>query len=82
MLPGTGLSGGANGSFYANEFNILGGADGNAQSIVGTITFDIQVVPAVPEGGAASLYLLLAGGVCFGAMVLRTRKAKKAGASA
>ena len=27
----------------------------------------------VPEGGAALLYLLLAGGVCFGAMFLNRR---------
>ena len=27
----------------------------------------------VPEGGAALLYLLLAGGVCFGAMFLKSR---------
>jgi hypothetical protein len=28
---------------------------------------------AVPEGGAAAMYLLLAGLTCFGAMVLRSR---------
>ena len=27
----------------------------------------------VPEGGAAFLYLLLAGGICFGAMFLNRR---------
>ena len=27
----------------------------------------------VPEGGAAFLYLLLAGGICFGAMFLNSR---------
>lgn len=83
VLSGTGLSGGANGPYYATNFNILGGEDSSAdQNVIGTFTFDIDVVPSVPEGGATSIYLLLAGAVCFGVMALRTRKVKKAGVSA
>jgi hypothetical protein len=36
----------------------------------------------VPEGGAAAMYLLLAGLSCFGAVVLRSRRHKNAGRTA
>jgi hypothetical protein len=64
---------------YDGSFIIQGGADGGASDTLGTVNFTVNVVP---EGGASSMYLLLAGGVCFGAMALRSRKKQKAGASA
>jgi hypothetical protein len=66
---------------YSGSFTINGLADGDVNGLSVTQDFNVYV-QSVPEGGASSLYLLLAGGVCFGVMVLRARKARKAGASA
>ena len=67
----------ANNPYYASEFYIYGGADGSTNNIVTTITYDIVVTQAVPEGGATSIYLILAGGICIGAMALRSRRTGK-----
>jgi hypothetical protein len=71
---------------YNGYFTIVGGSDSSyidpITNQLGTAEFTVDVTSAVPEGGASSLYLLLAGVVCFGVMVLRARKARKASASA
>jgi hypothetical protein len=66
---------------YSGSFTINGLADGDVNGLSVTQDFNVYV-QSVPEGGASSLYLLLAGVVCFGVMVLRARKARKASASA
>jgi hypothetical protein len=50
-------------------------------TIPASAEFDSITVPSVPEGGSGSLYLLLAGAACFGAMVL-TRRLGSASAQA
>jgi hypothetical protein len=48
------------------DWNISDGTSASA-------SFDSITVPSVPEGGAGSLYLLLAGTACFAALVLGRR---------
>jgi hypothetical protein len=68
---------------YSSVFFITGGADESAQDTLVSIPFEIVVAEpvGVPEGGASAIYLLLAGGVCFGAMAVRRRKAIRVSAS-
>ena len=42
-------------------------------SISASASFDSITVPSMPEGGAGSLYLLLAGSACLAALVLGRR---------
>lgn len=58
----------------------IGNWDNGTNTIPASASFDSFTV-STPEGGSGSLYLLLAGAACFGAMVL-TRRLGSASAQA
>jgi hypothetical protein len=72
--PLIGINGGSDIALFANTSGSYGSVESaNLGGYDVTTSGGVFTLSAVPEGGTSLLYLLLAGAVCFGAMLLTSR---------